>query len=233
MGTESIGVGEAVAKGGLFALNPFSKITFIITAILFLCLGVIGTIESFQVGSVYPLLDKTIFKVVSADFQIGSAVDSLESSPRPIHPSSMFSKAFPTWLLFWCVWWFGIIADIFFIYFFIFLIYFCWSLTDDGLILRNAIFTTITFIIISMFVGMIFFNLSLAGTYVPSGKTKIFNTQMSHIYPFHGIIKLITHFITKDLFYRVDEFANSPFGQVINYIPNSGINMSNNVSEGI
>ena len=107
--------GAKVSSG--FFLNPLGRVNLIITGVLFAVLIVVGIFQSVEQHSILPLLDNTVFKIVSADTQIGEAVDSLESSARPLKPSSVVSKEFPPYLWFLIKFWSSIIINLYFICF--------------------------------------------------------------------------------------------------------------------
>ena len=219
--------GAKVSSG--FFLNPLGRVNLIITGVLFAVLIVVGIFQSVEQHSILPLLDNTVFKIVSADTQIGEAVDSLESSARPLKPSSVVSKEFPPYLWFWIKFWSSIIINLYFIYFFLWLIYGFWYSMNSSLVARNVIFAIVSFLIISVFVGMIFYNMRLSGMCLPENKAVNFQTQMSNAYPLHGTIRLVQHTFNKDLFFKIGSWTtDNGFGQMISNIPSS--NVSVNVS---
>jgi hypothetical protein len=219
-----------VKAGGFFA-SPLGRINLIITGIFMAFLIVMSIFQCIDQKSLFPLLDNTVFKVVGADAQLGQSIDELESSARPLHPTSIFSKQMPVWLWFWVKFWFEAIYDLWFIYFFCWLIYLFWYSLNNQSLDRNIIFTIITFLIISLFVGMIMYNMNLSGYCLPDDKLENFNLQMKHTYPLHGTIKFFSHWITKDLFYKVGSWTETSLGKMITSIPSSNVtNTALNIS---
>jgi len=234
MGFEEVGV----AKTGSKFLSPLGKVNLIITGIFFVILIIAGIFQSIDQKSLLPLLENSLFKVAGADSQLGQSIDTLESSARPVHPTSFTSKAMPVWLWFWIKFWVSAIANLWFIYFFCWLIYLFWDSLNNSSLARNIIFTIITFLIISFFVGMIMYNMMLAGYCLPNDKVKNFNLQMKNTYPMHGTFKFFHHWINKDLFIKVGSWTDTELGKLVSDIPssnetNTALNLSvnKNISE--
>jgi hypothetical protein len=230
MGIEQPVMSGAVKTGGFF-ISPLGRTNLIITGVVFLILAFVGLSESFSQHSGYPFVSRALLPIIGADTQIGQMVDDLESSPRPVF-DSVVSKSFPAWLWFWLKFWFLIVANIWFIYFFCWLIYGFWYMMNTDLIARNIIFTIITFLILSLFIGMIMYNVRLSGLCLPDDRAKNFNLQMKNTFPLHGLTKFFVHFINKDLFYRVADWSATDFGRLVTNIPvspnvmNDSINVS-------
>lgn len=207
-------------KTGSFFATPFSKLSLIITAIVFLSLSFVGVAESFQQHSAYPFVERSLLPIIGADTLISQNIDTLEASPRPSY-DGFLSKSFPVWLWFWLKFWFVVICNLWMIFFFCWLIYGFWWSLEDGQRLRNILFTVLTFLILSLFIGMILYNVRLSGLCLPDDKGKNFNLQMKNSYPLHGVTKLVTHFVNGDLFYRIADWSQSDFGKIVVSIPQS------------
>jgi hypothetical protein len=218
----------AGAKVGGTIFTPFGKWTLIITSVFFAVLVVIGIFQSVEQKSLYPLFEQTILKIAGADSQLGSLVDRVEGSDRPLKPSSIVSKEFPPYIFFWCKIIFEVVTNLWFMYFFGWLLYLGFSSLNSSLVLRNIILTLVAYMVISMIVGMMMYNIALSGYCLPSDKVKNFGLQLSHSYPFSGSIKFFSHLFSKDLFFSVGSWMDSDLGRLIVDIPSS--NVSVNVS---
>lgn len=235
MGIEEPIVG-GVSKSAGFLASPVGKINVAVTSILLIILVIVGISESVEQHSLYPIFDRTFVKIISADNQISHDIDDLESSARPVRPSSIISSSFPVWLWFWCVFWFQIISSIWFIWFVGWIIYNLFNSLNAVSSARNLVLTIFSYLIISMFTGLLLFNMSLAGLTMPSSRMQIFNLELMNSYPLHGVVKLVSHFYSRDLFTRVADWAtDNGFGRMVSNIPSS-LNISNtsvNLSGGV
>jgi hypothetical protein len=227
MGAESgisAGIQSGAIRTGSYFASPTGRINLIVTGIFLIFLILNGINESVEQKSVFPLVDNTVLRFLSSDSKLGVQVDELESTSRPVWSGGLFSKAFPIWLWFWVKFWWLAIANLWMLYFLCWVIYGFWSMTNDSLILRNIIFTVITFLLISFIVGMMVYNLNLSGKCLTDNKNKVFSGLMINSYPLHGTIKFFTHFLTGDLFHKVSDWVDTPTGRAI-----SGINERVNI----
>ena len=219
MGVEEPIISGAVKTTGFF-VNPLSRINLIVTAIIFLILAGVGLSESFSQHSGYPFFSRALLPIVGADTSVGMLVDDLSANPIP-HYDGFLTKTFPSYLWFWLKFWFLVVCNIWFIYFFIWLLYQLYSLGDNGLILHNTLMALGTFVLISLFVGMVVYNVRLSGLCLPDDRAKNFNTQMANTYPLHGVSKLAVRFVNKGLFDRITAWSDTGFGRAVSDIPNS------------
>jgi hypothetical protein len=218
MGEIDGAIGKGAMKGGGL-LTPLGRTNLYITAVCFVFLIVAGIFESVDQKSVFPLIDRTLITTIGADSKVGEMVDTLESAPRPVHPTSITSKAFPVWLWFWCKWWFFLIVNFYLIYFFFWLLYILFKALNNESMIRNVLLAILTFTIISFIVGMMIYNMKLAGYCLPENKVQNFNSQVKNSYPFHGTVKFVHHFMTRDLFSRVSDWTDTGFSRMITNIP--------------
>lgn len=209
---------SGVVKTSGFFVSPLGKANLIVTGIIFLLLAFVGLSESFAQHSGYPFFSRALLPIIGADTAVGGLVDDLGSTPSF---DGYFTKTFPSFLWFWLRFWFLILANIWFIYFFIWLLYGCWSLTNSALVLRNVFLALGSFILISLFVGMVMYNVRLSGVCLPDDRAKNFNHMMANTFPLHGVAKLGVRFIDKELFYRIAGWSNTGFGKAVTSIPNS------------
>lgn len=207
-------------------ISPLGKWNLIIASVFFAVLIVVGIFQSVEQKSLLPLAENTVFKVLGADSQLGSLVDRVEGSDRPMKPSSLVSKEFPPYIFFWCKIVFEAVTNLWFIYFFGWLLYLGFSSLNSSLVLRNIILTLVSYMIISMIVGMMMYNMLLSGYCLPSDKVKNFNLQLSHSYPFSGTIKFFSHLFSKDLFFRVGSWMDSDLGRLIVDIPSGNVSLN-------
>jgi hypothetical protein len=160
-------------------------------------------------------------------------VDDLSVSEPPVFDGFLV-KSFPSYLWFWFKFWFLIVCNVWFIYFFIWFLYWLFSLTNSSLILRNVLLALGTFILISLFIGMVMYNVRLSGVCLPDDRVKNFNHIIANSYPLHGMSKLVVRFVDKDLFYSIAGWSNSDFGKIIVNIPDPipilNVSNSSNVS---
>jgi len=230
-GAEEVVLESAKSGGGLFVPTP-SKIALYITLVIFLVFATVGTIESFQQKSFYPFVDNTLFRVASADHKLSNLVDSIESKERPTF-DGFFAKTFPSFFWFWLKFWLQALSNLYFIIFLLWFIYFIFSLQDDGLIARNIISAIGIFVAIQFLFGLLLFGMNIQEHYdsvtyqnetyvkVPA-KLSYFNDAMAHSIPFEGTWKFFSHWITKDLFYKIQAVANTDIAQAITNIPDNG-----------
>lgn len=212
--------GKGVASAGNFLFLPTGKLNLIITGVVFLILAFVGLSESFQQHSGYPFFEKTLLPIVGADTSISIMVDDLNANPTPIF-DGFLTKTFPAYLWFYLKFWFLILCNCWFIFFFIWLLYNLFALGNSSLIARNILLAIGSFILISLFVGMVMYNVRLSGMCLPEDKTKNFNHLLANTYPLNGVSKLAVRFINHDTFNRIAVWSNSGFGKMVTNIPKS------------
>jgi hypothetical protein len=78
-----------------------------------------------------------------------------------------------------------------------------------------------SFVLISLFIGMVMYNVRLSGSCLPDDRVKNFNHLVANTYPLSGVSKLAVRFVNKDLFNRIDGWSNTGFGKAVTSIPNS------------
>jgi hypothetical protein len=222
---------SGASKGAGFFISPLGKTNLIVTAVVFLILAFVGLSESFSQHSAYPFVSRALLPIIGADTQVGQMVDDLNTSPPPVY-DGFLTKTFPSYLWYWLRFWFLILCNVWMIYFFCWLIYGFWYMMDSNLIARNIIFTVITFLILSLFIGMIMYNVRLSGLCLPDDRAKNFNHQMANAYPLSGMSKLVVRFVNKDFFYRIAGWSNTDFGRLVTNIAQSPdiLNQSVNVT---
>ena len=219
MGVEAGLRAGAIQTGGFF-LSPLGRINLIVTGIFFIFLIITGAMQSVEQKSVYPLLDNTVFKIIGADTKLSNAVDLLESSERP-RASSVLSREFPAVVWFWVKFVFEVVSNLWFMYFFCWLIYGFWRAMNQESLIRNIVLTAVTFVLIALFVGMIMYHVSISGKCLVPEKGKVFNALMENSYPLHGTIKFFTHFINGNLANRVVAFGDTSLGRATFNVPDS------------
>lgn len=224
-----VALNGAKSGGNLFFGNPFNKWALIITAIFFLIFATIGTMESFQQKSVYPLIDRTIFKVMASDSQLGQSIDVIESQERPTF-DGFFAKSFPPYLWFWLKFWLDVIGNLYFIVFFIWLLYMFFNSLNNSELLLNIGKAILSFCFIQVIFGLLIFGMNINNNYdsityensnyvkVPA-KLDYFNDAIKYSYPFHGAIKFFHHWINGDLYYKIERISNTEIGSIITGIP--------------
>lgn len=240
MGVLSTEAMAGASKGVGFFASPLGKLNLILAGFFFVVLIINGISESIQTNSIYPLFRNTLEKVVGADTHLGQSVDALESGARPVKPASIVSKAMPKNVWFWIKFYFNVVTDLFFIYFFCWLVYGFWNAMDNQSLIKNIILTVASFLLISLFVGMVLFFMSLHGKTLPDNEVKCFNLIIKQTYPLHGTIKFFAHFINGDLFHKLGTWMDTDLGQAItgipqNYNSSSNITMTNasNITSGV
>lgn len=211
---------SGASKGAGFFISPLGRVNLIVTAVVFLFLAFVGVSESFEQHSGYPFFEKALLPIIGADTSISIMVDDLNTNPTPSFDGYV-SKSFPSYLWFWIKFWFVAICNLWFIYFFIWLLYGCWSLTNNSLMLRNVLLAVGSFILISLFIGMVMYNVRLSGICLPDSKSENFNHLLANSYPLNGVSKLVVRFVDRDLFNRIVGWSNSGFGKIVTSIPNS------------
>lgn len=218
------GVSKGAKVGGIFA-SPLGKINLYISGVFLIFLIIAGVFQSVDQHSVYPLFENTVLKIANSDGQLSQRIDELESKPRPESPSGIFSKAFPTWLWFWCKWWFLAIIDIWLVWFLLWALYTIFKMIDQTSMLKNILLAVLVFALIQFFAGVVLYSMNHAGQKLPDDKLAIFGDEMKNSIPLHGTFKLVTHIFNKQLFYKVQNFAGTGFGQALTNIPiNNSVN---------
>jgi preprotein translocase subunit SecG len=239
MGLEA-GVQSGILKSSGYFISPIGKANIIIAGIFFIVLIFMGITQSVEQKSLYPLWHQTGERLLSADTSLGQAVDDLLEGNHPAKPSGFFSKATPVWLWFYVKWWFQVASCIFMMYFFGWLLFGFWQAMNNESLIKNILLAFFSFILISIFMGMIVFNMSLAGKTLPDDKQLLFSKQMQSSYPFHGMVKFVTYFVNRDSLSRAYDWVQTPTGSILTGIPqnynssgNVSINNTSNVSGGI
>lgn len=81
--------------------------------------------------------------------------------------------------------------------------------------------------------GMVLFNMSLAGKTLPDDRQLLFSKQMEASYPFHGTVKFVTYFVNRDsLSHAYDWMQTSVGGAVTGYESDKSLNQSMNSTNG-
>lgn len=219
---EGIEVGKKV---GMFAFPSFEKITLIITAVVFSVFIIIGSIQSIEQKSFFPLADNTVFRIAGADHKIGQSITGIyqDTYPKGDH---WYSWQTIKWAWHWFLFWLGIVANIWFIFFIIYGIYWIAQKINDTSKVRSIIIAVTLFMLIQILVGLLFYAMSMAGHEIKNDKIAILNDAIGHSYPFEGMTKMIVFFVNKDNFQKIYNLANTPIGQAITNIP-EGYNLTN------
>ena len=203
------GVGKSVViSSAESTFSPFKRNILIITAIFFVICAFVGIFESFEQNSFAPLYHRTLEKVVASDHQLGRYVESLASGDVP-HFEGLFVKVFPHFLWFWFLFIVNVVANLYFVFFFGWFLYFLWSLHDDGKILRNIIFGILCYLILSFLIGTAIYIGDMSGKSMPKNSL---GDWIDHSYPFEGTVKFVTFFINRDSLVKVANWSESPIG---------------------
>ena len=218
MGVEA-GIQSGAISGGRYVggyfLSPLGKANMIIAGVFLVILLFISITQSVEQKSLYPLWHNTLERVVSADTHLGQAVDEVVAKDSPVKSSSFLSKSMPAYIWFWVKWWFQVISCFFMMYFFIWLIYGFWYALDNTSLIRNVLLTVVTFILISFFMGMVIFNMNLAGKSLPDNRQLLFQKQMQNSYPLHGTVKFFRYFVNKESLSDAYDWMNTGVGSAV------------------
>lgn len=219
---EAIEVGKKV---GVFAFPSFEKITLIITAVVFAVFIVIGSVKSIEQKSFFPLVDNTLLLTVSADHKISQTIDTLQTDTYK-KGDHWYSWQTIKWVWHRFLLWLSIVADIWFIYFFLYIIYWIAQKINDSSKVRSIAIALTIFIIIQLMMGLLLYSMSTSGKCVKNDKIAIFNDAISHSYPLEGLVKASIFIFSYDNFQKIYNLANTPIGQAITNIP-EGYNLTN------
>jgi len=219
MGFEGQAVGTVV-KSGSWILLPtlWISIFFLVCMIgydVFSSQGVIAT------HSMTPLVTGTLFSIIGADHKIGSLIDNNVFKNQYVSIKQSFSGFF-NWLFERAGFWIAIFNNLWWIYVFSFLLY---SLINfiggDALpVLNKILLTIIIFAVLQFAVGILMYDSSMQDKRCVGSVSECLSLEVSHSYPFEGVISLSKHLFNKDLFNNVHQLNKSKLIQAISGVPN-------------
>jgi hypothetical protein len=216
------GLGKAVVvNSAQSTFSPFRRNILIITAIFFVILGVVGVIESFEANSIEPLYSRTLGKILASDYELGRYVEELAGGNVP-HFEGFFVKSFPHFLGFWFLFVVNVVADLYFVFFLFWILYWCWSLLDTSKVLRNVLLALGSYVVLSFLIGTAMFIHDASGKTLPQNSMSVW---LDKTYPFEGTVKFVTFFISRESLTRIADWSESPIGGFIVNTP-QGVNNS-------
>lgn len=202
--------------------SPFKKRILIITAVFFIILAFVGIVESFEAGSIAPLYHRTLGKIIGADHELGRYVETLAGGDVPRF-EGFFVKSFPSYIWFWFLFIVNVVADLYFVFFFGWVLYELWSLLDTSKVLRNVLLAVGSYVVLSFLIGTMLFINDASGKVLPDDAVAVW---LDKSYPFEGTVKFVTFFVNRDSLTRVADWSESPIGSMIVNTPQAEDNVS-------
>lgn len=221
---DAIGAAEGfAAETGGQQMMPFQRSVLWITLIFFLILALVGVIESFQQHSIYPLLDRTVLKVVAADHQLARQVESVVTHQTPAF-TGLFQKSFPSYLWFWLKFYLNMIGNLYFIFFFIMLLYWGFRMLNQTSALKNILLAALTYLIITTLAGTLLYVADMNGRTMPVGRDTAIKHWWMSSYPLEGVSKTVMYYVAPSTLKSIADWTEtSAIAPIITNVPQGTI----------
>lgn len=229
-------VNEVITQGakiGVETTTPFGKISWYVTLVFLFILIVWSSIQAVEEKSVFPFFDNFLFRILGSDHKIGESVDNLNDSKIEGLGGGVFSSGFWRGLWVRLVFWFEIVINLWFLGVLVYLLYLFFAWVNNTNPMLNWLFAIMVFVVLNFVVGLLFFVMNHAGETLPGDRLVSFNLAVSESYPFEGVVKLVGHLWSRDLFSRGVDVVNSPAGELVGLIPGNSNFTNVSVNGGV
>ena len=209
---------------------PFRRSVLWVTLIFFLILAGVGVYESFQQHSMYPLLERTVLKVVASDRLLGHLAEQVAAHETPPF-TGFFQKTFPTFIWFWLKFFFDAVSSLYFIFFFGWLIYWLFSVISNTSPMRNVLLMLLTYVVLTFIISTMLFMADNAGRTLPATKGESMKVWLLGSYPGQGVSKFVMMFAAPSALKSVADWSESGdlIPSIITNIPSGTVKLNDTV----
>lgn len=190
-------------------------------SIFFLCCMIVydgyRCVESHS-GS--PLVEGTLFSVVSSDHKISYLIDSQNFDDSYISIRQSF-KGFFNWLFERAWFWIQTFSYIWWIYIFGLLLYYLINFIGGDMMpmFNKILFVVLVFAILQFGVGLLHYSYVNNGVLCQGSPSECLSIQLSHSIPFEGVFKLGNVLINRELFNNVHHLSQNKYVAIVSGVP--------------